>query len=131
LGSAHAGVFDLRSEEVDARVETHGAPDARRVHRRRLRRRSDSRQANPRGAAVSFSSDLVGIFRACSGHVQLSVPCGCTCVIVSFLALCNNVLLFHICNCLLMDCITLSRLSVGCLCNQVVLLLIVDLVEFA
>jgi hypothetical protein len=52
-------------------------------------------------------------------------------VLVSFLALCSNVLLFHICNCLLMDRIILSRLSVGCLCNQVVLLLIVDLVEFA
>jgi hypothetical protein len=95
-------VFYLRSEEVDARVEAHGAPDARRVRRRRLRPRSNPRQANPRGAVVSFSSDLVGgFFVFAPATSNLAYPLAL--LEESFLALCSNVLWFHVCICLLMD----------------------------
>lgn len=47
----------MLSEEVVAGAQILGAPDARVVRRRRLRPRSDSRLANPRGAMVRFAPD--------------------------------------------------------------------------
>lgn len=79
-GCPHGALYDLRSEEVVSGVEVHGAPDARRVRRRRLHPRYDPRQANPRGAVVPFLSGFHWmILHACYGRVQFSVSCGFIC----------------------------------------------------